>query len=511
MTSLPFTPATWGLLHSAREEAVRLGAEAVGARHLLPGLFRVDDDTVRRAVAALGAPEDAIGRAVAETTTPANGPAPRPLPLAADAEAALEAAQSVARAMGADAVDAEHALLGLLKAGRGALQALEKAGVAVDAARGRVLDALRIPPALRVELGTPAPRSSEAADALARSIEEAREDREAEEDLVLEALPAKELTRGALPEGFELVGRDRTLDKFAELLDREERTSLFLIGPPGSGRRTLIRAYARRLMQRASPGLPRRQVYLFEPSLARRAAPPVFAGEGAVVARWLSEVLARAESGVFAFSEFVADEWVYDDFIEFVVPAVERRWAECVFAVTPQERRELGRRHPPLNAVTLDVELSPLSREDARAVAAARARAWPASEAVSIADTALDAVANLAAKFVTDLALPGSALEVLDRTRRRVRGEYAPHLEEQERSIDAVQHRIREAVERGEFDAAARLRAERDRLLKDYDARLEKLQASRAEVVIGTGEVVRTVAEMTGRPEAEIRAGGVWG
>jgi chemotaxis protein methyltransferase CheR len=37
------------------------------------------------------------------------------------------------------------------------------------------------------------------------------------------------------------------------------------------------------------------------------------------------QALARAETWVFAFSQFVSDEWVYDDFLEFMVPACLRR------------------------------------------------------------------------------------------------------------------------------------------------------------------------------------------
>ncbi|MBI2932504.1 MAG: hypothetical protein HYY16_12705, partial [Planctomycetes bacterium] len=78
------------------------------------------------------------------------------------------------------------------------------------------------------------------------------------------------------------------------------------------------------------------------------------------------------------------------------------------------------------------------------------------------------------------------------------------------KSIDAVQRKIKEAAERGAFDEAASLRRERDERLREYDERLEKLQAERGVIVIGTGEIVKAVAEMTGKSEEEIRAGGVW-
>ncbi len=411
-----------------------------------------------------------------------------------DPERWLAEARRVAGLTGADAVDVEHLRI-----------AAARIAGTLDAA---LLESLRVPDEARAAILAPEPLPSAAADSLARAVDQARQERREDEGVEFGRLPARELTRGAVTEEL-FQGRERELARLDALLDREERTSIFLLGPRGSGRRSLVRAWARRLRDLAAPGEPRRQVYLFEPALARKAAPPIFEGEGAVVGAWLAELLGRAGTGVFAFTEFIADEWVYDDFLEFVVPAALRRWATCAFLVTPEERRELSRRHPALNGVAVDVVLEPLDAATTRALLAARARRWPAAEGLSIADTAVEAAVNLAGRHLANVAFPGSAIEVLERTRERVRAEFAPRLEEQERAIDAVQKSIREAVAAGDLAGASRHRVDRDRLLKEYDARLERAISPGAGIVIGTGEVVKTVAALTGKAEAEL-AGGAW-
>ncbi len=507
-SSHQLTDTGWRVLTCAREEAVRLHAGAVDTDHILAALATLDNEPVKRAFAALGVGSAEIVRHLEALAKPHVGEVPRPLPFSAKASQALELATAAARMMDADRVDAEHLLLGVLKENTGrAAQVMEAAGVGVSPARDRVLDALRVPSEARAELGAPKPQESDATESLRRSIVEAREEARRGAAAPL-AFPARELTASRDP--FDAIGRTRELKKMEEVLLRGDRASLFLIGPQGCGRRSLVRAFAAELARQAGDGFPRQHVYLFEPQIAREAAPPIFMGEGGVVGRWIAEVLARAEASIFAFSGFVSDEWVYDDFVEFIIPAVLRRWVVGVFLVTLEERRELARRHPGLTNVTLEMELGPIDAGAVREIVAKQARAWPKVERLSLAETAAEAAVNLASKFVTSSALPGSAIDILERTRSRVLQEHAPHLPDIEQSIDGLQRGIKEAAERGAFERAASLRRERDAVLAEYDSRLEKLLAERGTLVVGTGEIVKTVAQMSGKSEEDVRAAGVW-
>jgi len=207
--SPPLTVASRALLDAAREEAARLDAPAVGTEHLLLALLRTSEDPVRRAVEALGVPVGEIDRAAREASRKSEGAVTRPLPLSAHAAEVLESAGRAATLLQADAVDPEHVLLGLVKVGGGAAQAMERAGLAAAEARARVLEALRVPLEARPELGAPAPRPSEAAESLVRAVEEARSDAEAEAGMEAGILPARELTRLPLGDGFAAAGRDR--------------------------------------------------------------------------------------------------------------------------------------------------------------------------------------------------------------------------------------------------------------------------------------------------------------
>ncbi len=501
------TEAATNALAAAREVAARLRAPAVGTEHLLLAVANSADEAVRRGVDAIGVAREAIEKGVEAVSPKHEGPMPRPLPLSAHVNQVMEAATKAASMLGADEIAEEHLLLGLLKVGGRAGEAMETAGMSLGEARLRVLEALRVPSEARFELGAPRPAESRAAEELYKSVAEARA--EVKSAPGSRMLPARDLSAPAelLPGPW--VARTKELAKLAETVDRTERPSLFVVGPAGVGKRSLVHAYAKLLLSQAGSGFPRRRVHLFEPGLAREAAPPVFSGEGTVVGRWLAELLARAEGGLFAFSNFVSDEWIYDDFIAFVVPACERRWAQCLFLVTLDERRAIARRFPALTNVTFELDLLPLTKQETVEIAVSRSRSWPKAERVTMASTAAEAGVTLAEKFLPG-ALPGSALDVLERTRERVRRDYAPRVPDMEGSIDELQRQIKAATEAGRAEEAARLRRERDSVLRAYDEKVERLQEERGTIVIGTGEIVKTVADLAGKSEEEVRHAGAW-
>ncbi len=127
------------LLHS-REEAARLGHDAIGAEHLLLGLLR-EGGPPARILRALGVNTQQLRHAV-EAAAPPAIEEPRELlhsdlGLTAEAEAALKQTRSEAEA--APAIEAEHLLLGLLGGENAVADILrDEFGVTAEAVRDEV-------------------------------------------------------------------------------------------------------------------------------------------------------------------------------------------------------------------------------------------------------------------------------------------------------------------------------------------------------------------------------------
>ena len=132
-----FTRRVRHCLIAARHEAERLGHDTVGAEHLLLGLLAVPDGLSscideslqidRRALKA--DVERRAGRGSVTTALP-------DIPYAPEAKLVLEHTMDEAAQLGADDVDSEHLLLGMLAEGKSiAAAALRAQGVELERAR----------------------------------------------------------------------------------------------------------------------------------------------------------------------------------------------------------------------------------------------------------------------------------------------------------------------------------------------------------------------------------------
>ena len=132
-----FTRRVRHCLIAARHEAGRLGHDIVGTEHMLLGLLSVPDglppqiaESLRIDAVSLKADvERRAGRGTVTTELP-------DIPYAPEAKLVLEHTMDEAARLGADDVDSEHLLLGMLAEGKGiAATALRAQGVELEKAR----------------------------------------------------------------------------------------------------------------------------------------------------------------------------------------------------------------------------------------------------------------------------------------------------------------------------------------------------------------------------------------
>lgn len=132
----PFTGRARAALTAAESDARRRGGP-IGSLQLFLAICRPNDGPAARALTTLGIDEAAIGAAMR-----AVGPLPdrrgSGVGFDQDAQRVIEFAAEEAQALGSDAVDAAHFLIGLTRAGGTGRQLLAYLGVNATAARTAV-------------------------------------------------------------------------------------------------------------------------------------------------------------------------------------------------------------------------------------------------------------------------------------------------------------------------------------------------------------------------------------
>lgn len=145
MQGYNFTMAVRAALGNAREEAARLGHEYVGCEHELLGLLDEESSLGVAVIESFGVRPAQLETRVHEIVKRgARGKGRSDLPYTSRAKRVLELAMKEARELHHSYVGTEHLLLGLIGEEQGiAAAVLAEFGIALEAARSRVLELLR--------------------------------------------------------------------------------------------------------------------------------------------------------------------------------------------------------------------------------------------------------------------------------------------------------------------------------------------------------------------------------
>jgi ATP-dependent Clp protease ATP-binding subunit ClpC len=215
-------------------------------------------------------------------------------------------------------------------------------------------------------------------------------------------------------EAHAVYQREELLRNLLQLLSLAQRRHIILVGPEGSGRRTLAYSLALLLAEGKGPPGFRSVVTINEAALLERPLAAIRAG------------LRRASGGIL------------------VVPAVERFFADRLRSTFPEQvSRELhkallGGEHTILGTTTPGaydtlsqnalirehtqrLDVPPATRDETIAMLAFHKQRLEQEYEIAVEREALETAATIASQYIRDVALPASAVQLADRAAAAVR------------------------------------------------------------------------------------------
>jgi ATP-dependent Clp protease ATP-binding subunit ClpC len=199
------------------------------------------------------------------------------------------------------------------------------------------------------------------------------------------------------------------------------------------------------------------------------------------------------------------------DAANILKPSLARGEFQCVGATTLDEYRKhiekdaaLERRFQP---ITVD---EPTIEESIEILKGLRDR-YEAHHGVKISDEAIEAAARLSARYISDRFLPDKAIDLIDEASSRVRlANYVlpEELKQKELRLQELIKEKEEAITGQEYEKAAQLRDEEQKLKNEVDnERKEWLnQRCRQFGLVGEEEIAQIVASWTGIPVSKLAA-----
>lgn len=487
-----FTERAQKVLFLARDEARRLGHPAVGTEHLLLGLLREGDGIAARALQALGVNLNKVRREVEKIVVPGDLKSGEEIGLTPRAKKVLELAQEEGRKHGVSYVGTEHILLGLIREGEGvAARVLANQGLTLEKLRREVL----------MQLGGigPMPQGHPQAGAARR----------AGQTQTMDEL-GRDLTQLAREGKLDpVIGRDQEIQRVIQILSRRTKNNPCLIGEPGVGKTAVVEGLAQRIVENKVPEIlaDKRLVTL---DMSAVVAGTKYRGEFEERLKKVIDEIRNAGNVILFIDEVHtlvgagAAEGAIDA-ANILKPALARGELQCIGATTLDEYRKNIEKDAALERRFQPVMVGEPTIEESIEILKGLRDRYEAHHRVKITDSALKAAVKLSNRYITDRYLPDKAIDLMDEAASRVRLKAytaPPDVKELEEKIETLKKEKESAVVNQEFEKAASLRDEEQKLQEEL-ARIKDNWVQRKELdqsIVTEEDIADIVSSWTGVP-----------
>jgi ATP-dependent Clp protease ATP-binding subunit ClpC len=443
-----FTEKARRVVVYAQEEAKKLNQNYIGTEHLLLGLIREEDGIAAKALESLDISLEDVRDQVEELIGHGTYMPTGHIPFTPRAKKVLELSLREALQLGHNYIGTQHILLGLIREGEGvAAQVLLNLGADLEKVRSAVLQLLS---------GYYGKQNEPA--------EDRRGGRGGDASLLDEF--GRNLTRAADEGKLDpVVGREQEIERVMQILSRRTKNNPVLIGEPGVGKTAVVEGLAQRIAADQVPEtISDKQLYTLD--LAALVAGSKYRGEFEErLKKVMKEIRERGDVILFVDEMHTlvgagAAEGAIDA-ASIVKPALARGELQTIGATTLDEYRKYVEKDPALERRFQPIMVGePSVAETVEILHGLRDR-YEAHHRVSITDSAIEAAAQLSARYISDRFLPDKAIDLIDEagSKMRIKTMTAPPgVREIEERLKQVRQEKEAAIEAQEFEKAASLR-----------------------------------------------------
>ena len=483
-----FTPEALELLQRAQEVAAESGQAYMDTEHLLLGILS-GGGIAAEALEDCGVTEELVREILSERRTVRGRVEPRGYTV--KVQRVLAIAQQDASRGGAQQIAPEQILSGILREGNNnAVSVLAQAGVSPKEIFDELQKKLR-------ELRQPSAVGAKSKNADGKGDKKALE--EFTRDLTADARAGKL---------DPVIGRDTEIARVIQILSRRSKNNPCLIGEPGVGKTAIAEGLAQKMVSGDVPDelMDKRLLAL---DLSGMVAGTKYRGEFEErIKNVINEVIEGGDAILFIDELHTivgagAAEGAVDA-ANIIKPALGRGELRVVGATTLNEYRKYIEKDAALERRFQPVIVAEPDQESALAILKGLRERYEKHHKLTITDEALEAAVRLSARYINDRFLPDKAIDLMDEAASRVRmeqEELSPELKELEEKANAMGREKDAAVEKQDYEAAARLRDLEKQYREQVNEAREKRRASRGEHRPVTAEdIAAVVAEATGIP-----------
>lgn len=483
------------VIRLSREEALRLGHDYLGTEHLLLGIIREGQGVAVRILRNLEVDLLKLKKAIEDTVKTTGGTLTiGNLPLTKQVEKVLKMSNFESKISKSDVIGTEHLLLALLRDEDNiATHILHQFQIKYDVAKLELQNIL-------TNKSSEKPFTS--ATFSSKKIEKTKTP-------VLDNF-GRDLTKFAIDGKLDpVIGREKEIERVAQILSRRKKNNPVLIGEPGVGKTAIAEGLALRIINRKVPRIlqDKRVVTL---DLAGLVAGTKYRGQFEERMKALMTELEKADDVILFIDELHTIVGAGSasgslDASNMFKPALARGDIQCIGATTLDEYRKFIETDGALDRRFQKVMIDPPSVDETIEILENIKFKYEEHHFVRYAKEAIIAAVKLSDRYITDRYLPDKAIDVLDEAGSRVHmnnytvSEEVLKLEEQ---IEDIKKQKVDVVKRQDYEEAARLRDQERRLQSDLEIAKNEWEDKVKEMFYDVSEedIATVVSMMTSIP-----------
>ncbi len=512
--TLPFSNKLKKILTYSREEAVRLRNDSIQPEHLMLGIIRDGDNQAYNILH--GSLDIQHYKQILEDNVrngSASDAAPTEMTVSDETSDILRLSMLEAKLLKSGQIKTEHILLGFLK--RGMMQATEylsNNGISYN----KVFASLTKETSPKADISYDEEDEEDAPPASRNKSNYTTKTAEKSGNTDTPAIDSfgVDITAAAREGKLDpVVGREKEIERIAQILSRRKKNNPVLIGEPGVGKSAIVEGLAMRIIERKVSRV------LFDKRIVSLDMSSIVAGtkyRGQFEERMravIKELKAHPEIIVFIDEIHgiigAGNQAGQMDAANMMKPALSRGELQCIGATTLDEYRKSIEKDGALERRFQKIVVDPTSAEETKIILRNIKERYEAHHNVTYTEEALDACVNLTERFVTDRYFPDKAIDALDEAgaRTHISNVSVPkEIEQQEKLIDEAVKQKERLVKEQDYEGAADYR-DREKALKaqltqmkaDWEARYTETRE-----VVDADQVANTVSLMTGVPVSKI-------
>ena len=502
-----FTDRARKVMQLANQEAQRFNHEYIGTEHILLGLVKEGSGVAANVLKNLDVDLRKIRLEVEKLVQ--SGPEMvtiGKLPQTPRAKKVIEYSMEEARNLNHNYVGTEHILLGLLREQEGvAAQVLMNLGMKLEDVREEVLNLLgHGMESSDAERGGREPASGGATSEGGPSAKGGKSKTPALDSF------GRDLTELARQGKLDpVIGREREIERATQVLCRRTKNNPVLLGEAGVGKTAIVEGFAQRVVNGEVPEiLAEKRIVVLD--LAMMVAGTKYRGQFEERIKAVMNEVRRARNTILFIDELhtlvgAGGAEGAIDAANVLKPALARGEIQCIGPTTLDEYRKYIEKDNALARRFQEIIVEPTSKNETIQILKGLKERYEEHHRVQITDDAIVAAVEMSERYITARCLPDKAIDVIDEAGARVRLRTMakpPDLKEIDEDVERLNKEKEEAVANQDFEKAAALRDQADKLRrkKEQITREWREKSREADGVVDEEVIAEVVSKMTGIP-----------